>query len=66
MFEMTAEVNEEEKVVEFGLKSVFYSGTAQPDKEGKKGDAPMSPWIQWLHAQYGKVLMETAIRKCMR
>lgn len=59
LFEMTTEIDREQKLVEFGLKSVFYNGVAQPDKEGKKGDGPMSPWIQWLHAQYDKVLMST-------
>lgn len=59
LFEMMAEVKQAEGVVEFGLKSVFYNGLAQADKEGK---GPMTPWIQWLHAQYDKVLMETALR----
>lgn len=58
LFEMTAEVKHDEGVAVFGLKSVFYNGLAQPDKENK---APMSNWIQWLHQQYDKVLMETAV-----
>ena len=66
LFEMTADVKQEEGVVEFGLKSVFYNGLAQPDKEGKKLEEPMGPWIKWMHAQYDKVLMESAIRNCMR
>ncbi|KAH9817787.1 hypothetical protein Tdes44962_MAKER05497 [Teratosphaeria destructans] len=61
LFEMLAEVKKDEGVAEFGLKSVFYNGLAQPDNEGSSG-GPMSPWIQWLHAQYDKVLMETALR----
>lgn len=61
LFEMLAEVKKEEGVAEFGLKSVFYNGLAQPDKE--QGVAPpMSTWIQWLHAQYDKLLMETSLR----
>ena len=64
LFEMIANVNKEEGVVEFGLKSVFYNGAAtQPDKTGQ---GLMTPFIQWLHAQYDKVLMETAIRNCMK
>ncbi|KAK5111055.1 hypothetical protein LTR62_005430 [Meristemomyces frigidus] len=60
LFEMTAEVKEAEQVVEFGLKSVFYNGLADKATEGQQG--PMSPWIQWLHGQYDKLLMETALR----
>ncbi|KAK3053427.1 hypothetical protein LTR09_005596 [Extremus antarcticus] len=66
LFEMVAEIKKEEGVAEFQLKSVFYNGIAQPDKEGGKLDEPMGPWTQWAHAQYDKVLMETAIRECMR
>ncbi|KAK4545639.1 hypothetical protein LTR36_002592 [Oleoguttula mirabilis] len=63
LFEMLAEVKEAEGVVEFGLKAIFYNGLAQAvDGEGKAGPPPMTPWIQWLHAQYDKVLMETALR----
>ena len=65
LFEMTTDVKEDEGVVEFGLKSVFYNGIARPD-EGKESPAPMGPWIQWLHSHYDKVLMETAIKKCMK
>lgn len=60
LFEMLAEVKEGEGVVEFGLKSVFYNGLAPVSKEGEMG--PMGPWTQWAHAQYDKVLMETALR----
>ncbi|SMQ46460.1 unnamed protein product [Zymoseptoria tritici ST99CH_1A5] len=66
LFEMQAEIKKDEGVAEFGLKSVFYNGLAQPDKEGKPPAPPMSAWIQWLHAQYDKVLMETAISNCTR
>lgn len=65
LFEMLAEVKKEEGVVEFGLKSVFYNGLGQPEKEGK-GSGPMSPTIQWLHKQYDKVLMESAITNCTK
>lgn len=61
LFEMIAEVKRDEGVAEFGLKSVFYNGLAGPAKEGDV-TPPMSPWIQWLHAQYDKLWMETALR----
>lgn len=60
LFEMTAEVKEKEGVAEFGLKSVFYNGMAEAAKEGAPG--PMSPWMQWAHAQYDKLWMETSLR----
>lgn len=63
LFEMLAEVKEETGEVEFGLKSVFYSGTLVPDATSKE---PMSPTIKWLHQQYDKVLMESAIRNCTK
>ncbi|KAF2172487.1 hypothetical protein M409DRAFT_50178 [Zasmidium cellare ATCC 36951] len=66
LFEMQAEIKKDEGVAEFGLKSIFYNGLAQPDKEGKPPAAPMSTWIQWLHQQYDKVLMETAITNCTK
>ncbi|KAI6791223.1 hypothetical protein KC363_g2944 [Hortaea werneckii] len=64
LFEMMAEIKEKEGVAEFGLKSVFYNGLAQPDQvKGWEGaEPPMGPWIQWLHAQYDKLLMETSLR----
>jgi hypothetical protein len=65
LFEMTAEVLQEEGMVEFGLKSVFYNGLAKPDKEGKI-EPPMNALVLWLHQAYDKVLMETAIKQCMR
>lgn len=64
LFEMTAEVKKEEGVVEFGLKSVFFNGVAQPDEVGPEG--PMSSWMQWAHQHYDRILMETAIGECMR
>jgi hypothetical protein len=60
LFEMTAEIKKDEGVVEFGLKSVFYNGL----NGHKSGSAagPMPGHVQWLHQQYDKVLMESAIR----
>ncbi|KAM3415318.1 hypothetical protein BST61_g8847 [Cercospora zeina] len=61
LFELTAEVKKDEGVAEFGLKSIFYNGLAIPDPTGKPGRGPLPYWIQWLHQQYDKVLMETAL-----
>ena len=61
LFEMSAEIKKDEGIAEFGLKSIFYNGLAQPDQTAKPGQGPMSNWIQWLHQQYDKVLMETAL-----
>lgn len=67
LFEMSAEVKKDEGVAEFGLKSIFYNGLGpQPDQEGKPPSEPMSPWIKWLHQQYAKVWMETAITNCTK
>lgn len=60
LFEMTAEVKQEQGVVEFGLKSVFYNGLSGYKSGSAAG--PMPSHIQWLHQQYDKVLMESAIR----
>jgi len=66
LFEMVAEIKKDEGVAQFKLKSVFYNGLGERDETGN-GQGPM-PWhVQWLHAQYGKVMMETSLRKmCMR
>lgn len=55
LFEMRAEVKREEGVAEFQLKSCFYQGLYKA--EGK----PMPPHIEWLHRQYTKLWMETAV-----
>ena len=66
IFEMVAAVKEEEGVVEFGLKSVFFNGIAQvPDGE-KKLDKPMGAFPWWLHQQYDKILMETALKNVVK
>ena len=62
LFEMSVDVRKDEGFAEFGLKSVFYNGLS-----GYKGTAnPMPPHVQWLHQQYGKVLMESALRNVMK
>ncbi|KAJ5102498.1 hypothetical protein N7532_003027 [Penicillium argentinense] len=47
----------EEGVAEFKLKSCFYQG------EGKAEVSPMGPVLTWLHQQYTKLWLETAILK---
>lgn len=62
LFEMVAEVKKEEQVAEFQLKSVFYNGVAQPDKEGKPLPEPMGPFVQWLHMEYGMPIQNQNFR----
>ncbi|CZT50108.1 uncharacterized protein RSE6_11039 [Rhynchosporium secalis] len=56
LFEMGVEVNKDEGVAEFRLKSVFYKGL------GKADGKPMPAHIEFLHRIYTKIWMETAIR----
>lgn len=56
LFEMSARINREEGVVDFGLKSVFYNGLEKFDV------GPMPAHIEFLHRQYTKLWMETAVR----
>lgn len=56
---MGAVIKKDEGVAEFRLKSVFYQGLGKADGE------PMPPHIVWLHKQYTKLWMETAIRNVM-
>lgn len=60
LFEISAVVKPEEGVFEFGLKSVFYQG------RGKAKGEPMPAHVFWLHQQYTKLLLETAVRNVMR
>jgi hypothetical protein len=55
LFEMSAKVNQAEGVVEFGLRSVFYLGL------GKADGPPMPAHIEFLHREYAKLWMETAV-----
>jgi hypothetical protein len=60
LFEVSARVNREEGVAEFGLKSIFFQGLGKVDK------VPVPGWMVWAHLQYTKLLMETGIRNAMR
>jgi hypothetical protein len=60
LFEVSAHMNSDEGVVEFGLKSVFFQGLGKTDK------VPLPRWAVWAHLQYTKLLMETGIRNAMR
>lgn len=56
LFELKADVDEDEKVARFEMKSVFFSGS-------KKSDVHMVPGhIVYGHRLYTKLLMETAVR----
>lgn len=59
IFEMGAKVIPEEGCVEFALESVFYQGL------GKTAET-IPTWMEFLHQQYTKVWMETAVWHCMR
>jgi hypothetical protein len=56
LFEMSAVIERNEGVAEFGLKSVFYQGL------GKATAAPMPAHVEFLHRQYTKLWMETALK----
>ncbi|KIY69769.1 hypothetical protein CYLTODRAFT_420336 [Cylindrobasidium torrendii FP15055 ss-10] len=57
VFEMAVDVKKEEGVAEFHLRSVFWQGL------GKAEGKPFSEWyMDWLHKQYDKVWMESAVR----
>jgi hypothetical protein len=60
LFELSANVNPEQGVVEFNLKSVMYQGL------GKSSVVPMPSHIEWLHRQYVKLLMESALQNVLR
>jgi hypothetical protein len=60
LFEMRAEILKDEGVAEFQLKSVFYQGL------GKATGKPMPFHIEFLHRQYTKLWMETAISNVTR
>lgn len=60
LFEISAVVKPDEGVAEFGLKSCFFQGLARAESE------PMPPHVAWLHRQYTKLLLETAINNVRR
>ena len=55
LFEMGVNINKEEGVAEFRLKSVFYKGL------GKSDSKPMPDHIEFAHRLYTKLWMETAM-----
>lgn len=55
LFEMGVNINKEEGVAEFRLKSVFYKGL------GKADSKPMPDHIEFAHRLYTKLWMETAM-----
>lgn len=60
LFEMSAVIKPDEGVAEFGVKSCFFQGL------GKAESQPMPEHIAWLHYQYAKLWLETAIRNVLR
>jgi hypothetical protein len=59
LFEMGAVIKQEEGVAEFTLKSCFYQGLGKSESES----GPMPAYMEWLHRQYTKLWMETAVLK---
>lgn len=57
LFQIGAVVKPEQGIAEFSLKSCLYKG------EGTADSAPMGPWMDWLHKQYAKLWLETAVLK---
>lgn len=63
LFEMGAVIKNEEGVAEFTLKSCFYQGLGKSDSDS----GPLSQPMEWLHRQYTKLWMESAVlKKCVR
>lgn len=60
LFEISAVVKPDEGVAEFGLKSCFFRGLGKAESE------PMPPHIIWLHQQYTKLMLATAIPNVLK
>lgn len=60
LFEMSAVVDKDKEVVEFGLKSAFYSGSEKSEK------GPVGPVFMFLHRQYDRLLLGSAILRLSR
>ncbi|PYH91833.1 hypothetical protein BO71DRAFT_451852 [Aspergillus ellipticus CBS 707.79] len=60
LFEMSAVVKPELGVAEFSLKSLFFQGKGEAQGE------PMPSHILWLHKQYTKLWLETALGNVYR
>jgi len=63
LFEVEAKVIPEEGCAEFALECVFYQGLG---KTAPGAASPMPAWMEFLHRQYTKVWMETAVWNCVR
>ncbi|GAQ44078.1 unnamed protein product [Aspergillus niger] len=60
LFEISTEVKPQEGVAEFRLKSLFFQG------KGKAESEPMPSHVVWLHQQYTKLWLETALGNIWR
>ncbi|KAL2793194.1 hypothetical protein BJX66DRAFT_232293 [Aspergillus keveii] len=60
LFEISAVAKHDEGVVELGLKTCFFQGL------GKAQASPVPAPIEWLHRQYVKLLLETAVQNVVR
>ncbi|KAJ5388262.1 hypothetical protein N7509_010803 [Penicillium cosmopolitanum] len=59
ILELSTVIQEHEQAVDFGFKSIFFTG----DKHS--GQPPMPGFAVWLHLQYAKLLLETGILNTM-
>jgi hypothetical protein len=60
LFEIAAEVHVDKGYAEFRLKSIFYQGLGKAEKK------PIDGFGEWLHRQYTKLWMESAVRNVKR
>jgi hypothetical protein len=57
----TIEVNKDDQVATFRLKSIFFNSTPEGSKGGK-----LPEWFYFLHREYAKLWMETSVRKLLK
>ena len=63
LFEISATTNFEKGYAEFKLKSLFYNGTEEA--KGGTGEKDWKGKVEWwLHQQYAKLWMESAVGSC--
>lgn len=60
LIELTARIDRENNVAEFGFKSLFFQGT-----EATR-NFPMPGPIVWLHEQYAKALLASGVQYVLK
>lgn len=56
VLELSAVLKEDERVVEFGFKSLFFTG------DHKSNQPPMPEPVVWLHMLYAKLLLKDGVQ----